>query len=186
MIGEQALGLLSKSQQTSLLALARSSLKAFLIGPEVTLSPQGMTPQGSFVTLRRHGQLRGCIGHALPRIALDEAIWRLTRSAAQDRRFEKVRAEEVDEIDIEVSVLTPLEKVDDLGLIEAGRDGLMVRKGLKTGLLLPKVAKDRGWDRDTFLSATCQKAGLEKDAWQDPELEVFRFQCQVFSEDKNS
>ncbi|MDF1663424.1 MAG: AmmeMemoRadiSam system protein A [Planctomycetota bacterium] len=183
MIGEQTPQLLSKTQQDELLELARASLSAFLSGSEKEHSPLGFLKQGVFVTLRHRGQLRGCIGHALPRLRLDEAIWRLVRSAAQDQRFDPVQESEEAEISIELSVLTPLQKVNNHMSIEIGRHGLMVRQGLKSGLLLPKVASERGWDRETFLSATCQKAGLPSTPWKDADLEIYSFQCQVFSEE---
>lgn len=186
MIGEQTPQLLSKLQQDELLELARSSLNAFFTKPEQEHTPIGLPKQGVFVTLRNKGQLRGCIGHAIPRLHLDEAIWRLVRSAAQDRRFDPVEKSEEAEISIELSVLTPLQKVDNLSSIEIGRDGLMVRQDLKTGLLLPKVASERGWDPETFLSATCQKAGLPSTAWNEADLETYSFQCQVFSEENSS
>ena len=183
MIGEQTPQLLSENQQVALLELARTSLTAFLSGPEKDHEPLKLPKQGVFVTLRRQGQLRGCIGHAIPRLDLDEAIWRLTRAAAQDQRFEPVQESEEAEISIELSVLTPLQKVNNHIGIELGRDGLMVRQGFKTGLLLPKVASERGWDQETFLSATCQKAGLPSNAWKEADLEIYSFQCQVFSEE---
>ena len=183
MIGEEQSLLLSKTQQDALLKHARTSLQVFL-GCDAKEPELGCMPKrGVFVTLRKKGLLRGCIGHAVPHLTLEEAVWGLVRSAARDQRFDPVTQSEEAEISIELSVLTPLQKVDNQSSIRIGQDGLMVQLGFKRGLLLPKVASQRAWDREAFLSATCQKAGLDENAWKETELEIFRFQCQVFSEE---
>jgi uncharacterized protein len=183
MIAENSAGHLSKDLCAELLTLARESLRSHLAGePQQTKSPD-LPHRGLFVTLRTAaGELRGCIGHVTARCALDRAICTLTPSAAKDQRFAPVRKEDEADIRIELSVLTPLQKVEDLDEILVGRDGLVVTLGVSSGLLLPKVASERGWDRDEFLSATCHKAGLPMDCWRTGDLEISRFQCQVFSE----
>ena len=125
---------------------------------------------GAFVTLKRDGQLRGCIGTLECRRPLAEEIARVAVSAArEDPRFDALRPTELDDLDVEVSVLGPLEEIDprDPGAIEIGRHGLVVEQGHRRGLLLPQVATEWGWDREQFLSQTCTKAGLPADCWQE-------------------
>lgn len=134
---------------------------------------------GVFVTLKENGNLRGCIGIVEPikplyRAAVDAAI----SAALHDKRFEPVKPEEVEKLDIEVTVLGRLEEIISLNEIEIGRHGLVVISGEHFGLLLPQVATEFGWDRAKFVEATCQKAGLEKDAWKEGAI-VFRFDAQV-------
>lgn len=140
----------------------------------------------AFVTLRKHGELRGCIGHTIPQ----EPLWMCVRdvaisAASEDPRFRPVSADELKDIHIEVSVLTPLEPVTDVRNIVMGRDGVVVRKGYRVGVFLPQVADETGWDRETFLSNLCaHKAGLPPDCWKDPSTHLFRFQAIVFEEKK--
>ena len=139
---------------------------------------------GSFVTLEIKGDLRGCIGYVEPVAPLGEQVRLCARSAAfQDPRFVPLGRNELDRVTIEVSLLLPPVDVTAFDEIEVGRDGLIVYNGGFHGLLLPQVAVDYGWDRDTFLSQTCWKAGLQKDAWKDPETIVQRFESIVFREE---
>jgi AmmeMemoRadiSam system protein A len=103
-------------------------------------------------------------------------------AASEDYRFERVSPEEVPGITLEISVLSPLERTTDASEVEVGRHGLYVVRGQRRGLLLPQVATDWGWDRETFLAQTCVKAGLDEDAWRDPATTIYLFQAQVFSE----
>jgi AmmeMemoRadiSam system protein A len=142
-------------------------------------------PGAAFVTLhRKDGELRGCIGQATAHAPLGEVVRDLAiSSATRDRRFDCVTFEELPEIDIEVSVLSPLAKaVPDR--IEVGVHGLIVRRGGYSGLLLPQVASERGWDAATFLRHTCRKAGLPDDAWRDPSATVLWFACDVIREEE--
>jgi len=136
-----------------------------------------------FVTLTKSGRLRGCIGHLEPQGPLWKAVADMACSAAYgDPRFPPVEASEIPELEIEISVLTLPEPLEDPETIEIGRDGLIVEREGYRGVLLPQVAGERNWDRRTFLEQTCRKAGLDTDAWKDPETRVYRFQAYVFGE----
>jgi uncharacterized protein len=139
---------------------------------------------GAFVTIKRQGRLRGCIGTLECRRPLAEEVARVAVSAArEDPRFEPLRASELDGLEIEVSILGPLESIDpfDPDAFQIGRDGLVVEQGSRRGLLLPQVATERGWDRETFLAQTCVKAGLPPDGWRQGAT-VYRFAADVFGD----
>ncbi len=146
--------------------------------------------RGCFVTLHKNGQLRGCIGFPEPVIQLNEAIMNAAESAAfRDPRFPHVEKGEMDEINVEVSVLTKPKRIDVrnpndyLKQIQIGKDGLIMRGTFSSGLLLPQVATEYGWDAKTFLQQTCIKAGLKPDDWMDfNNVRVYKFQSQVFGE----
>jgi len=139
------------------------------------------TPCGAFVTLTIDHELRGCIGHITASAPLVQTVREVAVAAAfEDPRFSPVTQEEWDNIDIEVSVLTPLERVENVEDITPGVHGLYVRRGFQSGLLLPQVATEYGWDRVTFLEQTCRKAGLRKNDWKEPDTEVYWFKAQVF------
>jgi len=143
--------------------------------------------RGVFTTLTKNGMLRGCIGFPYPIKRLDEAIIESAIAAAtEDPRFPPVSIEEMDEIVVEVTVLTKPEKIDanpiDLPkYIEIGRHGLIIKKGMFSGLLLPQVAVEYNMDAEEFLSQTCMKAGLPPDCWL-TDVEVYRFEGQIFKE----
>lgn len=139
---------------------------------------------GVFVTIHKKGELKGCIGNILPQNKLYASVGELAiASAAKDSRFNPVTCDELDDIDIEISVLTPLKKVKSPDEIVIGRDGVIVKKGVHQGVYLPQVAKETGWSREEFLSNLCySKAGLPPDAWKDEDVEIFIFQSEVFSE----
>ena len=137
---------------------------------------------GAFVSLHRHGDLRGCIGHIDDDTTLSQVISHCAAAAAvDDPRFPPVTAGELADLDIEVSVLTPPVRVGDVAEIEVGRDGLIIEQHGRKGLLLPQVASEQHWDRETFLSRTCTKAGLPADAWRHGAT-IYRFQAEVFGE----
>ncbi len=138
-------------------------------------------PRGAFVTLNKHGGLRGCIGYIRGYKPLYEAVAEMAEAAAfRDPRFMPLTQDELKDIEIEISVLTPLEKIADIGLIEVGRHGLYVERGPFSGLLLPQVATEFGWDRITFLEETCRKAGLPKDAWKEQDTVIYIFSADIF------
>ena len=138
---------------------------------------------GAFVTLRKQGQLRGCIGHMTGVKPLQSAVEELAQSSAfHDPRFPAVSAGEIHEIDIEITVLTPLEEIEDTSRIEIGRHGIFMQNGGRSGVLLPQVATEQGWDRETFLDHTCRKAGLPGDCWRDPETTISIFEGIIFGE----
>ena len=143
-------------------------------------------PAGAFVTLRRQERLMGCIGHIEPDEALGEVVLRCAiASALHDSRFRAVRPEEIPELQIEISVLSKLERISPEA-IEIGRHGLVVERGGIRGLLLPQVAAERNWTRERFLAETCLKAGFPADAWKDPETRVYAFLAEAFSEGEDA
>ena len=182
--------MLDRDEGTIAVRLARSAIKAHLSGEVVET---GDLPEvfgekrGVFVTLHKNGDLRGCIGYPEPIMQLLDAILDSAVSAAvRDPRFPPVRYEEMEEIVVEVTILTPPVKIDampsDLSKhVEVGRHGLIVRKGVYQGLLLPQVATEWGFDAEEFLSQTCIKAGLLPDAWLTGAA-VYSFEGQIFTE----
>jgi AmmeMemoRadiSam system protein A len=103
-------------------------------------------------------------------------------AAFHDPRFPSVRAEEVRELEIEISALTPMQRISDPKELEIGRHGLFMKQGSRSGLLLPQVATEQGWDRTQFLENTCRKAGMDREAWKDPNTEIFVFSADIFRE----
>ena len=181
--------MLSEAQRKRLLDVARGSIAAVLDGkmPEWSAEQFDDTlrrPAGAFVTLRtRSGDLRGCIGSIRAMEPLFKAVASSAVSAAfRDPRFSPVRADELPRLELEISVMGPIEPVRDEGDIQVGRDGLIISRGRQAGLLLPQVASEYGWDRQTFLDQTCHKAGLPPGCWRLPETRVEKFSAEVFSE----
>ncbi len=189
---------LTEDEGRTLLRIARDALTAWLergalADPErYPLTELLREPRGAFVTLRRGGELRGCIGHVmhqypLARSVRDNAIAAGTR----DYRFMPVTLGELPQLSFEVTVLgrgdrpdTPFIRVQDPQEIVIGRDGLYIeREGTRGGLLLPQVAVEQGWDARMFLSAVCRKAGYPDRAWEDPDVRLYRFTAQAVSED---
>jgi uncharacterized protein len=181
--------MLTEAQRKQLLDVARQSIAAVLDGKTPNWRAEEFdetlrTPAGAFVTLRtRSGDLRGCIGSIRAMDPLYKTVASSAVSAAlRDPRFPPVRTEELPHLELEVSVMGPIEPVRDPAEIEVGRDGLIVSRGRQAGLLLPQVASEYAWDRQTFLDQTCLKAGLPRDCWRLPETRVERFSAEVFSE----
>lgn len=182
------MALLDDAAKKSLLQRARHAI-ARAIGVEPTPNPQTALPQqfraGAFVTLRMKGGLRGCIGYPGPELPLIEVIERCAVSAAiSDPRFPPVGPDEWNDIDVEVSVLGPIESVADIKEVVVGRHGLIVEFGSRRGLLLPQVATEWNWNAEQFASQTCIKAGLPENAWQKG-AKVFKFEAEVFGEAGN-
>lgn len=171
--------LLTPTDRTRLLAIARRAIRERVRGlPESVFSPEALglrTPGAAFVTLTRGGTLRGCIGYVQAVHPLADAVAHCAASAATgDPRFPAVTARELPDLRIEISVLSPLSPVADPSQIQVGVHGLHVSKDGRRGLLLPQVATEYGWDRDTFLAQACVKAGLPQDAWRrGAQLHVF-------------
>ena len=190
--------MLSAEEGTQAVRLARASVTGRLgaarpAGPRAVepLPPVFQESRGAFVTLRRYpnGELRGCIGFPLPILPLERAVAEAAVSAAtDDPRFPPVRAGELDALTVEVSVLTvpqPLAAArpeDRVREVRVGRDGLIVDGFGTSGLLLPQVAPEQGWDAEELLDGTCEKAGLPPRAWRDARVRVRRFEAEVFSE----
>ena len=138
---------------------------------------------GAFVTLEKRGALRGCIGHMAADRPLYLTVQEMAIQAATgDPRFPPVRPEEVGEIGIEISVLSPLKRVAGPEEIRVGEHGIAVSRGAHRGILLPQVATREGWDREKFLGMTCLKAGLPFDAWKSGEVTIEVFSAEVFGE----
>jgi AmmeMemoRadiSam system protein A len=185
---------LGEPERTELLHLARQTVTAFVNGqdvpaPEPDTLPAALRQAGAcFVTLENHGRLRGCIGNMIATGPLYEAVIRNAASACRDPRFvhDPVTAEELDALHIEISYLTPMQRVSKTDDIVVGRDGLLIRLGRQSGVLLPQVAYERGWTRGEFLAQTCYKAGLPLDAWKQPEAEIYSFTAEVFGEPEHN
>ena len=138
---------------------------------------------GVFVTLHKHEQLRGCIGYVEGFRPLQQAVVEMALAAAfEDPRFPPLQMEEVKELEIEISVLSPLKTITDIDEIEMGKHGLIIEKNFNRGLLLPQVAIEQKWDRDTFLKHTCLKAGLPALAWKEKNTVLKIFAAEIFSE----
>ncbi len=178
---------LDEVQQKALLALARQTITLYVKNRTVPDLPTGdpafEQERAVFVTLHKHGDLRGCIGTLEARQPLAEEVRSSAISAAtQDPRFPPVTADELDEVHIEISVLSPMRKVKSADEIIVGKHGVVVSQGMRRGVFLPQVAPQQGWDRETMLSNLCaHKAGLPPDAWKHG-ADLFVFTCQVFEE----
>lgn len=176
---------LTEGERKELLAIARRAAVSWVRKgkvPQETPPPGNLVaPGAAFVTLTRKGRLRGCIGYTEASVSLFKTVQECAVAAAtEDPRFPPVGTAEVDAIRIEISVLTPLAPVRPAE-VEVGIHGLLVRKGGRRGLLLPQVAVEHGWDREAFLSAACEKAGLPRDAWRSG-AELYSFTAEVFGE----
>ncbi|MFW6158927.1 MAG: AmmeMemoRadiSam system protein A, partial [Planctomycetota bacterium] len=147
--------------------------------------PELQRPLGAFVTLHKRGQLRGCIGAFTADKPVCHVVGEMARSSAiNDPRFQPLTEAELSDLDIEISVLSPMEKTDDPLSLELGVHGVYVKRGLQSGTFLPQVATEHGMSKEQFLSTCCaHKAGLPPDAWKkDPQTEVYLYTAQVFGE----
>jgi MEMO1 family protein len=177
---------LRPEERRKLLTFARESLRRIVTSDTLPL-PRGLDArlwqrQGVFVTLKKRGALRGCIGRIPPQAPLAPLVGAMAFSAAlEDPRFQPVTAAEVADLTIEISVLTPPKKIAHAAEIVVGRDGVLLKKGLRAAVYLPQVATEQGWGRETMLDRLCEKAGLDAGCWrQGAELAVF--QAEVFHE----
>jgi AmmeMemoRadiSam system protein B/AmmeMemoRadiSam system protein A len=178
----------SRDGQQQLLQLARQSAETAvregkLLDPPAMNDASLVTPRGAFVTLTKKSQLRGCIGYTVPVKPLYLTVRDVAAFAAlRDSRFPPVRASELSDLEYEISVLTPFRRMQDLNELRIGEHGLLVRKGDQMGVLLPQVATEQHWGRQTFLEQVCLKAGLPENAWRDQETDVFLFSATVFGD----
>ena len=141
--------------------------------------------RGAFVTLTKHGVLRGCIGYTSAIKPLLLAVRDTAAFAAlRDPRFEPVAAAELPQLEYEISVLSPLHRVQNVQEIEIGKHGLLVSKDTQEGLLLPQVPVEQHWDRQRFLEETCVKAGMRSNCWKDEDTDIFSFTAVVFGDPK--
>lgn len=186
--------LLDLEEGKKLVNLARKSIEYYLKEERKLETPEDISQKmrenrGVFVTLNKNGELRGCIGRPLSENPLVEGLIDSAISAAtQDPRFPKLTLDELEDITIEVSILTPPERVEVENpknypdRINVGEDGLIVSCGGRRGLLLPQVPSEYGWDSEEFLSQTCVKAGVSPDSWLREDIEIKKFSAQIFKE----
>jgi len=179
---------LTLTQQRALLQLARNAMAAYLAGlpmPAAEGPELKLVHAGAFVSLHLGEQLRGCIGYVDDSRALPEALAETAIAAAsRDPRFAPLTAEELDHVNIEISILSPLHKATSPADIALGQHGVMIKLGAHGGLLLPQVAERRNWEVETFLEQACRKADLPAAAWKDPDAAIFIFTAEVFSENR--
>ncbi len=180
--------MLSEKAASTLLEIAREAIVHRVQKIEYRPAPREEKAlnqrSGCFVTIKQDGQLRGCIGSfQTERPLFREVAEMATASCCKDPRFHPLEEDELNNFSLEISVLSPLEKIDDTELIEVGTHGIYIEKNFSRGVLLPQVATDYGWDRDTFLQQTCLKAGLPTNAWQEPDAEIYIFSAQIIKED---
>ena len=176
-----------RTQRRQLLALARSVIDEQVRHgrpqPPACPDPALAVPRGCFVTIKQHGQLRGCIGTFQAERPLWQNVAQMAAAAATgDPRFYPMQAADLADFALEISVLTPMRAIAAVAEIEVGRHGLYLELGSYRGVLLPQVASEYGWDRDTFLRQTCHKAGLPANAWQSEKCRIYTFSAEVFGE----
>jgi hypothetical protein len=182
----------TRDEGKELVNLARKNIEMYLSsGKKIELKKveeKYKEKRGVFVTLKKNEELRGCIGYSQPVLPLIDALLTVSISAAvSDPRFPPVRSEEMTDISVEITILTPpilltAEPEEYPNMITVGRDGLIVEKGSFSGLLLPQVPLEWNWNEKEFLAHTCRKAGLSMDAWRDKDTKISTFQGQIFSE----
>ena len=178
--------LLTKKEQKELLKIARNAIIDYVsyrtIPTVVSTSPGLNLHSGCFVTVKQKGELRGCIGNFVSDQPLYQLVQEMAVSAAtRDPRFYPMKVDDLADFNIDISVLSPLEKIASVEEIKVGKHGIYIIKGSYRGVLLPQVATEYGWTREQFLQHTCVKAGLPQDAWQG-ECDIYRFSAQVFGE----
>jgi AmmeMemoRadiSam system protein A len=181
---------LNEHEKSELLALARKSVEHAVeqgeeYEPAANVSEALNQERGAFVTLRKAGALRGCIGYT----SAVQPLYRTVRDTAmlaalRDSRFLPVTTSELPQLKYEISVLSPLRRVLDLQQIKVGQHGLLMKNGAHEGLLLPQVPVEEKWDRQTFLEETCVKAGMSSGCWKDENTDIFMFTAVVFGEKK--
>ena len=179
--------LLSIESRRFLLKSARNAIEGALsnsVPPKFqTIDAELLQKCGVFVTLHKAGKLRGCIGYIVSDQPLYQTVAEVAVAAAtRDPRFKRVMYEELSEITLELSVLTPLQRLDHIDEIQIGVHGLYITHKGQSGLLLPQVATEYGWGGTQFLQQTCKKARLPDNAWQEPGVEIYLFSAQVFGE----
>lgn len=180
--------MLTHQERTELLTIAREAIERAVRGESTPALPvrHGTLagPGGAFVTLRRHGELRGCIGYLESPLPLAQVVQEVAVKAARDDpRFPPVSADELGDLTCEISVLSPLQQVHITSDISIGRDGVLLELGWNRGVLLPQVAVEYHWSLEEFLANTARKAGLPPRAWEDRRAKLFRFSAEVVNEE---
>jgi len=175
---------LTEEEKAQLKKMARDAIEGVLFGKkeEKQTIPETLKEKmGVFVTLKKKGNLRGCIGYLRGVMPLYRAVKDIAiQSAFHDPRFNPVDRSEWNDIEIEISVLSPMKKIKDISEIKVGVHGLYIEKGIYSGLLLPQVATEYNWDTITFLQQTCYKAGLPEDAWKSKDTNIYIFSAEIF------
>ena len=178
--------IITDEEKKILLTSARETIAAKLLGKKAEYETPTKTLEtkcGAFVTLHIHGQLRGCIGNLVGVKPLYITIRDMAiASAFEDPRFMPLSKKELEEIDIEISVLSPLEKIKSIDEIKIGDHGILIKRGFRSGTFLPQVAPEQGWDVNQLLENVCLKAGMSADSWQAPDTELFVYSAIVFGE----
>ncbi|MFH1459575.1 MAG: AmmeMemoRadiSam system protein B [Candidatus Omnitrophota bacterium] len=179
--------MLTQAQKKELIMLAKDSINQYVTS-KTKIIPKTtdilfLEPRGAFVTLHKNKKLRGCIGRIIADKPLINVIAETAVEAATgDPRFPPVTKSELPELELEISVLSPLKEITNINEIEVGTHGVIIQKGFNSGLLLPQVATEYGWDREEFLQHTCHKAGLGPNAWRE-NAQIYIFSAEVFSEE---
>jgi MEMO1 family protein len=176
---------LREEEKKALRQIAQAAIEGRLKGgkaaPQEGLTPNLQENRGAFVSLHKGGHLRGCIGQIIPTKPLHQTIADMAMAAAfDDPRFDPLSVKELKDLELEISVLTPMQRVRNTDEIEIGKHGLYVKKGVFSGLLLPQVATEYNWNRVTFLEETCRKAGLQRNAWKEMDTEIYMFSADIF------
>ncbi|MCR4289592.1 MAG: AmmeMemoRadiSam system protein A [Candidatus Scalindua sp.] len=184
---------MDEKDKKALLSIARESIKSAITNtpnkqPQIEITRLGLQGKnGAFVTLKTHGKLRGCIGRMVSDIPLYKLVSEMAVSAAkEDPRFGQIKPSELEDLEIDISILSPLQKTDDPLDLELGRHGIYIKKEASNGCFLPQVATETGWTKEEFLSQCCSmKAGLSPDAWKHKNVEVYIFTVEMISEKIN-
>lgn len=187
LISEVRRKMLNDKEKKILLEIAHKAVEANVREEDITPEPREEKAlnmrSGCFVTIKLDNELRGCIGNfQSDRPLFKEVAEMAAASACKDPRFYPLQLDEVKNISIDISVLSALEKIDDIETIEIGTHGIYLEKGYYRGVLLPQVATEHNWDRETFLKQTCIKAGLPTDSWEAEETDIYTFSAEVFSD----
>ncbi len=178
---------LTDKEKDVLLGIARSAIETAVQTGKIVVEPREEKSlnlrNGCFVTIKKNGELRGCIGNFQSEHPLFKEVAEMAvASATKDPRFYPMKEQDLNDFTLEISVLSPLQKIEDIEDIEIGKHGIYLEKGFYRGVLLPQVATEHGWDRKTFLRQTCLKAGLPTDAWNAEDAEIYIFSAQIFGE----
>lgn len=179
--------LLNATEETILLDIARTAIESHVCNNDVCVVPREERrlnfKRGCFVTIKQDGKLRGCIGNFQSELPLFKEVSEMAvASASNDPRFYPLKVQELDSISLQISVLSPLIKIEDISEISIGTHGIYLERSHYRGVLLPQVAVEHRWDRTTFLKQTCIKAGLPADAWQDNDADIYIFSAQIFGD----
>lgn len=178
---------LTEDEKRTLIDIAKTTIEYRMTGksiPEFRVETEVLKEKrGAFVTLKKHGHLRGCIGYIEAKNPLYKTVEQMAIAAAfNDPRFPPLKHDEFEHVTIEISVLSPLKEIKDINEIEVGIHGIYIVKGFHSGLLLPQVATEYKWDTVTFLEETCYKAGLHPGAWRDKDTTIYIFSADIINQ----